>query len=87
MLLEIRIPLLPPVQKFEVPDVKKNYLHDEPFCCMMWLKMVFMAGFTLSQFSIGYFCDAIGLWRCLRISIKSLIICGMITYNAGKINN
>ena len=60
-----------------------HYEHEEPFCCMMWLKIVFLSGFALSQFSIGSVIEKFGTWATLRFATKALIISGMIASNAG----
>ena len=65
----------------------QHYHHhdeDEPFCCMLWLKMVFMAGYATSQFLIGLLVQKTGLWSALRISSKGVIVCGMIASVAGN---
>jgi len=65
----------------------KSHHHEdeEPFCCMMWLKMVFLSGFALSQFSIGSVIEKFGTWSTLRFCIKAVIISGMIASNAGNV--
>jgi hypothetical protein len=50
---------------------------------MMWLKIVFLSGFALSQFSIGSVIEKFGTWATLRFATKALIISGMIASNAG----
>ena len=60
-----------------------HYEHEEPFCCMMWLKIVFLSGFALSQFSIGSVVEKFGTWAILRFATKALIMSGMIASNAG----
>ena len=60
-----------------------HYEHEEPFCCMMCLKIVFLSGFALSQFSIGSVIEKFGTWATLRFATKALIISGMIASNAG----
>ena len=50
---------------------------------MVWLKMVFMAGFTVSQFIFGFLADYFDRWTLLRINAKVLIITGMISGTAG----
>lgn len=50
----------------------------EPFCCMLWLKMVFMAGFALSQFSCGVISATFSLGSILRSFSQSLIVCGLL---------
>ena len=60
------------------------YEDEEPFCCVMWLKIVFLSGFALSQFSVGSIVQKFGSWTTLRFAAKTLIISGMIASNAGK---
>lgn len=59
--------------------------HDEPFCCMLWLKMVFMAGFAVSQFSAGMASDIFGIWSTLRFCCQSLIVSGLLASIASKL--
>ena len=62
-----------------VHDHEYKYHEDEPFCCMLWMKMVFMSGFTLSQFTVNNFGDKMNV---LKYNIRALIISGMIASGA-----
>ena len=70
-------------EKCEYESHSHHYEDEEPFCCMMWLKIVFLSGFALSQFSIGSVTEKFGTWAALRFATKALIISGMIASNAG----
>ena len=70
-------------EKCEYESHSHHYEDEEPFCCMMWLKIVFLSGFALSQFSIGSVIEKFGTWATLRFATKALIISGMIASNAG----
>ena len=70
---------------FSSSQRNSHYEDEEPFCCVLWLKIVFLSGFALSQFSIGSIVEKFGSWATLRFAAKTLIISGMIASNAGKI--
>jgi hypothetical protein len=61
----------------------QHYNADEPFCCMMWLKVVFFSGFAFGQFSLGFAADKYGRWNILKLNVRVLILAGMIASSAG----
>ena len=66
----------------QTSDTRQEYHKDEPFYCMFWLKMVFMAGFALSQFIINLFYDN---FKILKYCVRTLIISGIIASGAGNV--
>ena len=71
-----------PQAKQPCPDEDHHdHYHDEeePFCCMMSLKMVFMAGYAVGQMVMALISDrVVSQWTCLRCLIKGLILSGML---------
>ena len=66
--------------------ISENELHkyeeEEPFCCVLWLQIVFMGGFALSQFLVNVFENKFFVLKCC---IRVLVISGLIASGAGNV--
>ena len=65
----------------EIP-FHNSYEDEEDFCCMLWLQIVFMGGFALSQFLVNIFQDKFLVLKCC---IRVLIISGLIASGANNV--
>ena len=59
-----------------------NYEDEEDFCCMLWLQVVFMGGFALSQFLVNIFQNKFLVLKCC---IRVLVISGLIASGASNV--
>ena len=59
-----------------------KYEEEEPFCCVVWLQIVFMGGFALSQFLVNVFENKFFVLKCC---IRVLVISGLIASGAGNV--
>ena len=50
---------------------------DEPFSLMVWMKVIFFAGFAVSHFSIGFLADYLGHWKVMKLVAKGLVVFGI----------
>ena len=57
---------------------------NDPFCCMMGLKLGFFAGFAFGQIFFGVLADRIGRHLTLKLVTKTLIIASLIASNTGR---
>ena len=58
---------------------------EQPFCGLIWVKLVFFCGFAASQFSMGFLADRFGPYNCLKIMVKLLIFSGITATLASTI--
>ena len=59
-----------------------KYEEEEPFWCVLWLQIVFMGGFALSQFLVNVFENKFFVLKCC---IRVLVISGLIASGAGNV--
>ena len=58
---------------------------EEPFCGLIWVKLVPFCGFAASQFSMGFLADRFGPYNFLRPLVKLLIFSGIAATLANTI--
>jgi len=51
--------------------------YQEPFCGLVWVKVVFFFGFAASHFSMGFLADYFGNWKMMKLATKALIVSGI----------
>jgi hypothetical protein len=51
--------------------------YQEPFCGLVWVKVVFFFGFAISHFSMGFLADYFGNWKMMKLATKALIVSGI----------
>ena len=58
---------------------------EQPFCGLIWVKLVFFCGFAASQFSMGFLADRFGPYNLLGPLVKLLIFSGIAATLANTI--
>lgn len=65
-------------------DTEENhkYEDEEDFCCMLWMQIVFMGGFALSQFLVNIFENKFFVLKCC---IRVLVVSGLLAAGANNV--
>jgi len=58
---------------------------EEPFCGLIWVKLVFFIGFAASQFSVGFFADRFGPYNLLKLDLRILLVSGIGATISGNV--